>query len=123
MFTSVNVAAISFRPEKFNLAANCDLLEATFRRAAKGGAQLAVAPEGVLEGYVVNEIIAGKAEASQMNDVAITMKGPEMRRFRALASELKMSLAFGSAYFRPMSMRPNRPLRRLGGPHQARLSH
>ena len=97
MFTSVNVAAISFRPEKFNLAANCDLLEATFRRAAKGGAQLAVAPEGVLEGYVVNEIIAGKAEASQMNDVAITMKGPEMRRFRALASELKMSLAFGCA--------------------------
>ena len=97
MFTTVDVAAISFTPEKFNLQDNCDRLESTFRKAAKGGAQLAVAPEGVVEGYVVNDIIAGDAPPTQMNDVAVTMKGPEIRRFRALARELEMSLAFGCA--------------------------
>ncbi len=97
MFTSVDVAAISFTPEKFNLEANCDRLEDTFRKAAKGGAQLAVAPEGVLEGYVVTEIITGDAPAAQMNEVAVTMKGPEIGRFRAVARELKMCLALGCA--------------------------
>lgn len=97
MFTTVDVAAISFTPEKFNLQTNCDRLEDTFRRAAKGGAQLAVAPEGVVEGYVVNDIIAGDAPPTQMNDVAVTMKGPEIQRFRSLARELEISLAFGCA--------------------------
>ena len=97
MFESVDVAAISFVPEKFGLLQNCDRLEDTFRAAAKEGAQLALAPEGVIEGYVVNEIIAGEADAEQMNDVAITMTGPVMRRFRDLARELRICLAFGCA--------------------------
>ena len=97
MFTTIDVAAISFRPEKFNLQANCDRLEDAFRRAAKGGAQLAVGPEGVLEGYVVNDIITGEVPAAEMNDVAITLRGPEIGRFKKLAKELKMSLAFGCA--------------------------
>ena len=97
MFESVEVAAISFEPVKFDLDANCNRLEEMFRKAAAGGAQLAVAPEGVLEGYVVNEIIGGTAEAKDMNDVAITMNSAPMRRFKELARELNMSLAFGCA--------------------------
>ena len=57
MFERVDVAAISLVPEKFGLEQNADRLEAMFRRAADGGAQLALAPEGVLEGYVVMDII------------------------------------------------------------------
>ena len=60
MYQSVDVAAISFRPKKFDLADNADRLEAMFRAAAEGGAQLALAPEGVLEGYVVMELITGE---------------------------------------------------------------
>lgn len=97
MFQTVDVAAISFIPQKFNLESNCNRLEDMFRKAAKGGAQLALAPEGVIEGYVVNEIIAGQAAATQMKDVAITMRGSVIKRFKNLAKELKICLAFGCA--------------------------
>jgi predicted amidohydrolase len=93
----VRVAAISLVPEKFNLEGNADRLERAFRRAKEGGAQLAVAPEGVLEGYVVNEIIAGKAEAKRMKEVALAIDGPVIERFRKLARELEMCLVFGFA--------------------------
>ena len=97
MFRPLRVAAISFVPEKFELADNCDRLEERFRRAARDGAELAVAPEGVIEGYVTNEIIAGEAPAARIREVAVTMQGAVISRFRALARELGMSLAFGCA--------------------------
>ena len=97
MFLDLNVAAISFVPEKFNLAANAERLEQCFRKAADGGAQLAVAPEGVLEGYVANEIVGGEEAPERMYDVAVTVRGAVMRRFRDLARELDMCLAFGLA--------------------------
>jgi predicted amidohydrolase len=97
MFQTVDVAAISFLPEKFALAENADRLEALFRDAAKGGAKLAVAPEGILEGYVVNQIVEGTARPEDMNEVAVTMRGPVIRRFRNLAKELEICLAFGCA--------------------------
>jgi predicted amidohydrolase len=93
----VRVAAVSFVPTKFDLGSNADRLEEAFREAAKGGAQLAVAPEGALEGYVVNEIIAGQAAAERMREVAVAIDGPVIRRFQQLAAELKMCLVFGFA--------------------------
>jgi sulfatase modifying factor 1 len=95
--TKVRVAAISFVPVKFDVKANAERLERAFREAHAGGAKLAVAPEGVLEGYVVNEIIAGKAKPEAMKDVALTMDDPVIRRFQQLARELKMCLVFGFA--------------------------
>lgn len=97
MFEEVKVAAISFVPQKFELQANADRLEATFRQAAASGVQLAVAPEGVLEGYVVNEIVAGKVPPARMREVALSVDSPMIRRFRVLARELGMCLAFGFA--------------------------
>ena len=93
----VRVAAISFVPVKFDLEGNSSKLEKLFREAAAGGAQLAVAPEGALEGYVVNEIIAGKVPAERMKEVAVEIDSPVIKRFRALARELKMCLVFGFA--------------------------
>lgn len=95
--TVVKVAAISFVPVKFDLAGNAGRLETKFRKASAGGAQLAVAPEGSLEGYVVNEIIAGKAPPERMHDVAIAIDDPVIHRFQHLARELKMCLVFGFA--------------------------
>ena len=60
MFEKIAVAAISFVPEQFNLDKNTNRLETQFRRAAANGAQLALAPEGILEGYVVMDIIEGR---------------------------------------------------------------
>lgn len=95
--TRLRVAAISFEPVKFDLSANAVTLERKFREAAAGGAKLAVAPEGALDGYVVNEIISGEAEAEKMREVAIELTGPVIRRFRDLARELEMGLVFGLA--------------------------
>lgn len=93
----IRVAAISFEPQKFDLAGNARRLEQLFRDAQRGGARIAVAPEGALDGYVVNEIIAGTESAERMKDVAITIDGPVIGQFQKLAKELRMCLAFGFA--------------------------
>ena len=94
---NISVAAVSFVPRKFDLENNAVKLEQMFRRASAGGAQIAVAPEGILEGYVVNEIIAGKAAVDDMKRVAVEIDSPMIKRFRKLARELKMCLVFGFA--------------------------
>ncbi len=95
--TIVKVAAVSFVPVKFDLAGNADRLEAMFQQASAGGARIAVAPEGSLEGYVVNEIISGDAESKRMRDVAVNIDAPVIHRFQQLARKLKMCLVFGFA--------------------------
>ena len=97
MFQDVKVAAISFKPKKMDMKSNADRLESMFREAAAGGAQLAIGPEGVLEGYVVNEIIDGHLAAQRINEVALTMRSAVIQRFRELARELEMCLVFGLA--------------------------
>ena len=97
MFKDVRVAALSFRPVKLDLPGNAARLEEMFREAAAGGAELAVAPEGVLEGYVVNEIIDGEIPPEEIQHVSLTMRSPVIGRFRELARSLNMCLAFGLA--------------------------
>ena len=94
---TLRVAAISLVPGKFELDRNIARLEKAFRMAQQGGARLAVAPEGVLEGYVVNEIIAGDIPAERMRKVAIPIDSPVIRKFQGLARELRMCLVFGFA--------------------------
>ena len=91
----VRVAAVSFVPTKFDLHGNADRLEQAFRQAKRGGARIAVAPEGALDGYVVNEIIAGDFPPEKMREVAIPLDHPIIQRFQRLATELEMSLVFG----------------------------
>ncbi len=97
MFTQVRVAACSFRPRQFDVTANGDRLEELFRQAAAAGAELAVAPEGALDGYVVMPIIEGAEPAERMREAAVSLRGPEIGRFQALAGELGICLAFGLA--------------------------
>lgn len=93
----VRVAALSFVPVKFDVAGNADRLEAAFREAAAGGARLAVAPEGIIEGYVVNVLLAGEEPVAKMREVAVPIDGPLIRRFQALARSLDLCLVFGFA--------------------------
>lgn len=93
----VRVASISFVPEKFNLKGNANRLEQALRKAKKGGAEIAVAPEGALDGYVVNEIILGKAAVEKIKEVAIPIDHPVVKRFQDLARELELCIVFGMA--------------------------
>ena len=68
MFDQVKVAAVSFTPIKFDVEANVNKLQKLFRRAGRREAKLALAPEGAIEGYVVNEILEGCSRASRMLD-------------------------------------------------------
>ena len=97
MFEEVAVAAISFRPKKYDLVGNGDRLEESFRSAAAAGASIALAPEGILEGYVVNEILSHKDPPTRMLDAAVTVRNTSVRRFCLLARELRICLVFGFA--------------------------
>lgn len=97
MYRSVKVAALSLRPIKWKKEANADRLEAFIRAAAQGDPQLIVAPEGILEGYVVVDVMKDGRRADAMFEIAEPIDGPYVQRFRQLARELHTSLVFGFA--------------------------
>ena len=97
MYRSVSVSAISLKPTKWDKASNAEKLEAFFVAAAKDTPQLILATEGVLEGYVVMDVIEGKATPEAMLDIAEPLDGPYIHRFRRLAKQLKTCLCFGFA--------------------------
>ncbi len=97
----LRVASLSIMPAKWDKAANADKIERMVREAAKAGAKLVVTPEGVLEGYVVNEVIHEKDPAKKatlarkFNELAEPLDGPYVRRFCKLADELDIHLVLG----------------------------
>ena len=93
----IRVAAISFVPTKLDVAGNADRLEAAFRKAGAGGAKLAVAPEGALDGYVINQVLNTEVPVERLKAVALELEHPIIRRFQALAKELRLCLVFGLA--------------------------
>lgn len=64
---------------------------------ASADAQLAVAPEGALDGYVVMPIVDGAEPEERMHEAAVSIRGPEVTPFRAFARKLGIRLAFGLA--------------------------
>lgn len=95
--TVVRVAAVSFMPVKFDLQGNAKRLETLFRKASAGGARIAVSPEAALDGFIVNDIIAGEVKAERMKSVALFIDDPLIKRFQALACELKICLVISFA--------------------------
>ena len=53
-------------------------------RSETNSFEIAVGPEGALDGYVVNQIIAGEFPAERMNEVAVSIDHPVIRRFQQL---------------------------------------
>ena len=97
MYETVEVAAISYRPVKWDKAANADRMEELFVQAAQENPRMILTTEGALEGYVVMEVVEGRATAEAMIDAAEPIDGPYIRRFRKLARSLNTCLAFGFA--------------------------
>lgn len=97
MYNSVKVATISLKPAKWDKAANADKMEAFFVKAAETKPQVILTTEGVLEGYVVMDVIYHPEKAEAMLEIAEPLDGPYVRRFQHLAKSLKTCLCFGFA--------------------------
>ncbi len=96
-FHRYKVAAINFRPEKWNKARNAEKLEWFFTQAAKKHCELAVAPEGILEGYIFSDVIWHREKTADFFDIAEPINGRYIKHFQSLAKRLKISLCFGFA--------------------------
>jgi predicted amidohydrolase len=88
------VGLISMRGERWQLEENYRRLEAYTREAARRGAQVVVAPEGLLDGYVCGA--AADATRERMVEVAQRIPdGPYLVRAGQLCRELGIYLIFG----------------------------
>ena len=97
MYRPIKAAAVSMKPRKWDKEHNADKLEALFRDAARQHPDLVLTTEGVLEGYVVMDVVEGRESAEAMLEVAEPIDGPYIARFRRLAQSLGTCLAFGFA--------------------------
>jgi predicted amidohydrolase len=97
MFTQIKATAISLKPKKWDKAGNADKMEAFFRAAAQEKPDLILTTEGVLEGYVVMDVVEHPERAEAMLSIAEPIDGPYVTRFRKLAKSLKTCLCFGFA--------------------------
>src|SRR4051812_45918421 len=94
---SLTVAGLRIMPERWDKAANLAKFERSARDAAAQGAQLAIAPEGFLEGYVGNAKANPGLTREKYFAIGESIDGPSMTRVRSLARELKMYLGLGFA--------------------------
>lgn len=94
---SLTVAGLRITPERWNKAANLTKFERCARDAAARGADLALAPEGFLEGYVGNTSANPATTQEKYQVIAEPIDGPSLRRIRDLAQELKIYLGLGFA--------------------------
>ena len=97
MYKAIKAAAISLKPRPWDKAYNADKLEQYFRQAARTKAELLVATEGMLDGYVTKQVIFDPTLAPRMLELAEPIDGPYIRRFQKLARSLGRCLAFGFA--------------------------
>ena len=92
------VAALSLTPTAWEKEANLAKFERYAREAAGRGAQVIVAPEGYLEGYVGNQHrTPGLTQERYAAEAAEPLDGPLLNRVRALAKELRVYLMLGFA--------------------------
>lgn len=97
MYNQIKATAISIKPKKWDKVGNADKVERFFRLAAKERPDLIVTTEGVLEGYVVMDVLEGGRTAQDALEIAEPIDGPYIQRFQRLARELGTCLCFGFA--------------------------
>src|SRR6266568_1491643 len=87
---SLTVAGLRIMPERWNKAANLTKFERYAREAATQGTQLAIAPEGFLEGYVGNAKANPGLTREKYFGIGENIDGPALTHVRSLARELKI---------------------------------
>jgi predicted amidohydrolase len=94
---AVVVAGLKLMPERWNKEANFAKLQRYARDAAGKGAELVLAPEGFLEGYVGNVHANPGTTRKRYFEAGESLDGPLIDRVRSLARELKIYLGTGFA--------------------------
>ena len=97
MYDTIKATAISIKPKKWDKAYNAYKMEALFSEASRDKPDLILATEGVLEGYVVMDVIERRKSAEAMLEIAEPVDGTYVTRFQRLAKTLKTCLCFGFA--------------------------
>ncbi len=100
--TSVIIASASIVPDKWHKEINWSRIEKMVRKAATdGGAKVVVTPEGILEGYVIEEA-NGIKDITEKNKIiekfhllGEPIDGPYIKKSCTLANELNIFLVFG----------------------------
>jgi len=88
----MRVALVKAVPRKFAVEENWSALERLVRRAASGGVDIFVSPEGFLDGYCSTE---ETCDRKRLREVAESLhRGPHVRKARALARESGAYLVF-----------------------------
>jgi predicted amidohydrolase len=100
--TRIRVASVSVLPERWDKETNWRRLQEQVTLARRqGGAQLVITPEGVLDGYVINDVnaehdsVRKKDLLKQFFALAEPMDGPFIQRARKLADTLDIFLVMG----------------------------
>ena len=94
--TSIRIASATIVPDKWEKEINWNRIETMVRKAAdEGGAKVIVTPEGILEGYVIEEA-NGIKDVTEKNKViekfkilAEPINGPYIQKACNLAKELR----------------------------------
>ena len=100
--TSVRIASASILPDKWDKQTNWSRIEKAVRKAAvDGGADLVVTPEGVLEGYVINEVNEEEDPEKKAHllqkflELGEPIDGPYIKKACLLADELDIYFVLG----------------------------
>lgn len=98
----IRIAAIGFVPRKWDKEANFQKLVGLIEEAAKAKPDLIVAPEGILEGYVIDSVRKADEENPgsadrKFLDIAEPLDGKYIRAFREMARRFKVYLIVGFA--------------------------
>lgn len=100
--TIVRIASVSVFPEKWNKQTNWDRIEIMVRKAVTDyQPHLVVTPEGVLEGYVINEVNGEKDPdkkaqlVENFKELGEPLDGPSIQKAMKLADELNIFFVLG----------------------------
>jgi predicted amidohydrolase len=100
--TRVRIASAAILPDKWEKEKNWERIENAVREAAvQGGAHVVVTPEGVLEGYVINQVNRVKDEEEKKKIVekflalGEPINGPYIKKASNLCIELDIYLVLG----------------------------
>jgi len=96
-YDCIKASAVSFKPKKWDKAANAERMEALFVAAAQEKPAVILLTEGALEGYVVADVYEGRRPAADLLAIAEPVDGPYIQRFQRLARQLQSCLCFGFA--------------------------
>jgi predicted amidohydrolase len=98
----IRVASVSVLPDRWDKETNWRRLqELVIQASRQGGAQLVVTPEGVLDGYVINDVngekdnIHKQALVKQFFSLAEPLDGSYIQQARKLADTLNIFLVMG----------------------------